>query len=257
MPILPPVVQPPYPTAEFVLNLVRTICLDAGISLSGDLLSDTANYTFTLLQSAYEYVQDEIANHGYETPKKEIILSNITAVPAAVLSPATQVYIDYANYFDGLNQKAAPVLPQDLLAPVRLWERPNGSLLRFSEMNLANDGLDSLPQYSFLRQWEWRDDKLYMIGATQALDIRLRYQAYFPALVGPNSIVKIFHGANAIAYTMAYNFSGPREGAVAQMFMTERDKSIAQIVTRIARKNQRRNIRPRPYGAMGSDRTQY
>jgi hypothetical protein len=244
----------PYPTVKQVLQLTRAFCLDAGISIDGDLLSDTSTYTYPLLQSAYENVQDELANHGYETPTKEAILLNVTAVPSAVQNPGTQVYIGYDQYFDGQNQNNAPLLPQDLLAPVRLWERPNGSILRFAEMDPANDGLDSLPQYLYLRQWEWRDDKIYLIGATQALDVRMRYKAYFPVLTKSGDVIKIFHGANAVAYDCAIKFSGPRAGEAVSYFETERDKSIKQIVTRIAQKNQRKNIRPRPYGAMGMGR---
>lgn len=251
MPAQAPQVQPPYPTAEYVLNLVRVYCLDAGISIQGDLLADNAAYTIPLLQSAYEYVQDELNNRGYETPTKEILLLNVTPVPAAALSPGTQVYIDYVNYFDGLNLNNAPVLPQDMLTPVKLWERPAGSLLRFAPMGLANDGIDSLPQYSYMRQWEWRDDKIYMPGATQAIDLRARYKAYFPVLANGQSIVKIFHGGNAVAYDCAMKFAGPRAGEAVAYFKEERDKSIQQIVTRIGRKNQRRNSRPQPYGAMG------
>src|SRR6185312_14923735 len=175
----------PYPTAEQVLRLVRVFCLDAGITIDGDLLSDTATYTIPILQAAYEYVQQELGNRGFETPTKETVLLNLTPVPAAVQGPGTQVFIDWTQYFDGENQNASPVLPQDCIVPVRLWERPNGSVLRFVPMGVANDGLDSLPQYTYLRQWEWRDDKLYMIGSTQAQDLRMRYKALLPALTGP------------------------------------------------------------------------
>lgn len=230
---------------------MRVFCLDAGISVDGDLLADTANSTFPILQSAYEYVQQELTNRGYETPTKEAILLNVTPVPAAVQGPSTQAFIGYDQYFDGQNKNNAPLLPQDLIAPLRLWERQNGSTARFTVMQMANDGLDSLPQYSFLRQWEWRDDKIYLIGSTQAEDLRIRYKSYFPALTDGNSIVRIFQGGNAIAYDAALKFSGPRAGEAAAYFSGERDAAIKQLTTRIARKNQRRNSRPQPYGAMG------
>jgi hypothetical protein len=144
---MPPVITslPPYPTAENVLQLVRTLVLDAGISIAGNLLGDNSpgvviasisesggtvtvttqqahglnvgnlvmvsnvvpagyngqfavvsvpalnqftylnpavglatgaggsvsispSQAFILLNSAYQYVQDKIANLGFETP---------------------------------------------------------------------------------------------------------------------------------------------------------------------------------------------
>jgi hypothetical protein len=240
----------PYPTAEQVLRLTRVFCLDAGISLDGDLLADTSNYTFPILQSAYEYVQQELINHGYEAPTKETILLNVAPVPSALQGPGTQVSIGHDNYFDGQQPQNAPLLPHDLITPLRLWERPAGSIQRFVEMKPALDGLDSLPQSTFLRQWEWREDRIYLIGSTQANDLRCRYKSYFPALTKAVDPVKIFQGGNAIAYDSAIKFAGPRAGEAQSYFTGERDKAIQQLVTRIARKNQRRNSRPQPYGMM-------
>ncbi len=41
------------------------------------------------------------------------------------------------------------------------------------------NGLPSIPKLQWNRQWEWRDDVLYMPGATVATDIRMRYGSYF------------------------------------------------------------------------------
>lgn len=328
MPI--PVSVPAYPTAEQVLQLTRVLALDAGISITGDLLADTApgvlisaaaqagfivtittnqahnfnigqvvnvqnvtvagynglqtvqtvpalnqfTYTlavnglgassggsvslnpsqaFILLNSAYQYVQDKIANQGYETPLGEVVLSNVTPVPASVQDPATRVYIGYDVYFDGLTnntpaQNGTPILPSTLLLPLVVKERPHGVKSRFTDMGMANDGLDLRQQLPRMGEWDWRDDKLYMIGATQALDLWMRYQAYFPDLTQPTDQVKIFHGANAVAYTLANRFSNPRGGDVSGHYVSERDEEIRQIVLRTSHKNQRKSIRKNPYG---------
>jgi len=329
MPI--PVQVPPYATAEDVLRLTRTICLDAGISITGDLLSDNApgvlisaatqagfvvtittqqahnfnigdivnvinvtvagynglqtvqtipalnqfTYTlgvaglvassggsaslapsqaFILLNSAYRFVQDKIANLGYETPISEAVLTGIPAVPVAVQDPATQVYVGYDFYFDGLNLLGpltvppSPVLPLDMLIPLVVMERFTGVKSIFRPMGMANDGLAKRMQTAFNQEWEWRGDRLYMIGATQALDLWIRYQSYFAEITQATDQVRIFHGANAIAYTMANRFSNPRGGDASGHYVAERDEEIRQIVMRSAHKNARKQVRRQPYG---------
>jgi hypothetical protein len=248
MPIILPPNQPPYPTAEYVLILARAICLDAGISAAGDLLADAGNYTFTLLQSAYEDVQDELANRGYETPKEEIVLANVTAMPSAVQDPSQRCYVGYDIYFDGENNNPQPVLPQDLLAPLVMGERPAGSGMSFMPMHPANNGLPLRQQYAYMGQWDWRGDRIYMVGAVQALDLWLRYQAYYTPLTTATSVVKIFHGGNALAYALSYAFAAPRAGEAAASFLGERDRFIAQIAKRTSQKTQHKNTRRAPYG---------
>ncbi len=77
-----------YITAEQVLNLTRSLVNDTGQSLAGNILSDAQPYTFQYLNSAYQYLQDELATNGVRTLEKETILTGIA--PAAVTDPGTQ-----------------------------------------------------------------------------------------------------------------------------------------------------------------------
>src|SRR6185437_11288095 len=88
-----------YATAEAVLNLTRSIINDAAVDLSGDIFSDDQPYTFPLLNSSYQAIQDELAVNGVRTLERETILLNIT--PAAVIDPGTQVFIYDQGYNDG------------------------------------------------------------------------------------------------------------------------------------------------------------
>lgn len=344
---MPPVITslPPYSTAEQVLQLVRTITLDAGISINGNLLGDTSpgvvitaiseaanvvtvqtqqahglvigtlvtvlnvvpagyngqfavasvpalnqftyvnptaglgagaggsvsiapSQAFILLNSAYRYVQSRIANIGMETPIEEAVLSGITAMPAAVRDPGTRVYIGYDVYFDGQqnwNQGSNPpftgLLPSDLKIPLVLKERVHGATTAgFRPMGMANDGLTLRSQLPYFGEWEWRGLRLYLIGATQTLDLWLRYEAFFPALVFPTDVIRIEQAENAIAYTLANRFSAPRMGDVGGHFTAERDDEIRQIGIRYAHKNLRKSIRRQPYGmghASGSNEYEY
>jgi len=335
---MPPVntSQPPYSTAEQILQLARTILLDASISINGNLLGDTSpgvvitaisetagvvtvqtqqahglaigslvtvlnvlpngyngqfqvasvpalnqftynnpttglaageggsvsiapSQAFVYLNSAYRYVQSKLANMGLETPIEEVILSGITPMPAAVQGPGARVYIGYDVYFDGqqnwsLNSNPLPspnfnaILPNDLKIPKVLKERVSGTSFTFRPMGMANDGLSLRSQQPFFGEWDWRGLRLYLIGATQTLDLWMRYEAFFPALVFPTDSIRIEQAENAIAYTLANRFSAPRMGDVGGHFTAERDEEIKQIGIRYAQKNQRRSTRPQPYG---------
>ncbi len=329
MPILTSL--PPYPSAEQVMQLTRVLCLDAGISITGDLLADTApgvaitaasqvgfvvtittsqahglnfgqvvnilnvgvagynglqtvqtvpalnmftyvlsvaglaassggsasldpSQGFILLQSAYEYVQAKLASQGFDTPRKEITLANITPMPAAVRDVNTRAFINYVLYFDGQNNltpafNGTPVLPSDLISPMFLQERIHGiQNAPFYPMFDARDGLPLAPQQGYMRNWDWVDDSLYLPGATQTLDIWMKYNAFFPPIQMPTDPIKIFQGGNAVAYTLANRFSAPRMGDVGGHFTAERDEEIRQIVQRFTHKNLRKDSRRGPYG---------
>jgi hypothetical protein len=220
---------------------------------SGGSANLSPSQAYILLNSAYRTVQDEIANLGYETPKKEATLVNITAMPVAVRDVNTRCFINYTEYFDGQNiltpaHDGAPVLPPDLMAPLVLKERIHQTGALFSPMDQARDGLPLRPQQPFLRVWDWIDDALYFIGSTQALDVWMKYQAFFPALNTATDQIKIFHGGEAIAYTLANRFSAPRGGEAAGHFDTEAKRAIQTIVNRSNKKQSRKDARRQPYG---------
>jgi len=234
-----------YATAEAVLNLTRSIINDAAVDLSGDIFSDDQPYTFPLLNSSYQAIQDELAVNGVRTLERETILLNIT--PAAVIDPGTQVFIYDQGYNDGATNHTSPVLPPDMIVPLRLWERWSGTTNRFVEMQACNDGLPSEPQTSYLRYWEFRDDGLYMIGATQAIDMRLRYAAYLPQLTDASSTVLIRRATNALAYLTAAQFSAARGSPLADTFRQQGMEFVEQIVEYTIREKQRQNHRRVPY----------
>ncbi len=49
--------------------------------------------------------------------------------------------------------------------------------------------------------WEWRQDGLYFVGATQDTQIRLRYQKSFPDFTDGTNVVLIRNAQEAIAYS--------------------------------------------------------
>lgn len=245
-----PVIQTtPYDTATQVLNLTRSIINDAAQSISGAILTDTAPYTMELLNAAYRDLQHELINSGVETFSKESILLNVLAINTAVSGdPSAQVYVSYTGYNDGVATYANPVLPVDMIVPLRLWERQNGTTEDFVQMDPVNDGLPSSSQTARLRLWDWRGDAIYMPGAIQANDLRLRYAAYLADLTSGSSLVMILRSKNALAYFTAAQFAAARGSPAADALRATGLEFVKQMTVRTSRKKQRGEHRRIPYG---------
>src|ERR1700733_5840060 len=179
-----------YNTAGQATSLVRSLLNDA----AGNLFTDTVLIPYA--NSAYRKVQRALGTVGSGGFRADDALLVVTAV--ANTDPSVQVSITDAT--------APPnQLPIDLLVPLKLWERPNGSGDDFVEMtDLTNHGgLPSQPQGLNLQYWEWRADGLYFLGATQDTQLRLRYEKALPAFVDGTSPVLIRDAIEPIAYFTA------------------------------------------------------
>lgn len=243
MPILP---SSAYVSVESVTQLIRAIANDMIYSQAGEILTDSANVMFPLLNDALEFFQNEVNNHGVDTFKKETVLANVTAI--AVTDPGVQVNVSDTGYFDGVTGHQQPQIPTDLLVPTFLWERQNGSTENWIEMNERPDGLPSTMQSSRLRMWEWRQDAIYMPGATQANDLRLRYTGTHASLVTVNDAL-LFRGATgAIAYKMVSVYLASKNPQAAAIAETEAKARVAQIATRSSRMKQREAVSRMSYG---------
>src|SRR5260221_7278465 len=157
---MPVVGSSAYNTAGQITSLVRSLLNDA----QGNLFTDAVLLPY--VNSAYRKVQRAMGNSGAGRFLSDDALLVVTAVTAT--DPSLQVSITDAT--------APPnQLPTDLLLPLKLWERVNGSSHDFAEMvDLArHGGFASRPQNVNLSVWEWRGDGLYFLGATQDTQIRL------------------------------------------------------------------------------------
>src|SRR5260221_4089959 len=159
---MPVVGSSAYNTAGQITSLVRSLLNDA----QGNLFTDAVLLPY--VNSAYRKVQRAMGNSGAGGFLSDDALLVVTAVTAA--DPSLQVSITDAT--------APPnQLHTDLLLPLKLWERVNGSSDDFAEMVdlTRHGGLPSRPQNVNLSVWEWRSDGIYFLGATQDAQIRLRY----------------------------------------------------------------------------------
>jgi len=247
MPVLP---STAYGTVEGIFQETRAIINDMMFSQAGEIFTDTAPFSFVDLNRAATYFENELMNHGVTTFIKETVLLNVTAI--AVLDPGQQVNISDSGYFDGSINHATPQVPTDLQAPLFLWERQHGSTENWVEMQEIPDGLPSTVQTLRLRLWEWRQDAIYMPGATQAEDIRLRYTSEYIQFASVNDVVYVRGAQSAIASYLAYVFEQSRGSTLAPEMLAMAKDFTLQIIRRNTRARQRETITRRPYGGTHS-----
>jgi hypothetical protein len=231
---MPVVGSSAYNTAGQITALVRSLLNDS----QGNLFTDTVLLPYA--NSAYRKVQRAIGNAGGGGFIQDDALLVVTAVTA--IDTSLQV---------SLSDATAPPnqLPTDLLVPVKLWERPNGSTDDFVEMvDLSqHGGLPSRAQGVTLSVWEWRADGIYFLGATLNTQIRLRYLKAYPDLTDSTSPVLVRNAQEAIAYATAALAAWSRGSPLAEKWDGAAADAIEDLVTAAVRREQQSARRRRPF----------
>jgi hypothetical protein len=233
---MPVVGSSAYNTAGQITSLVRSLLNDS----QGNLFTDTLLLPY--LNSAYRKVQRAIANVGAGGFIQDDALLVVTAV--AQQDPSLQVSITDAT--------APPnQLPTDLLVPLKIWERPNGSSDDFAEMVdlTRHGGLPSRDQDVNLSVWEWRADGLWFLGATQDTQIRLRYLAAYPDFTDSTSVVLVRNAQEALAYATAALAGWARGSPLAEKWDDAATDAIEDLVSAAVRREQQSVRRRRPYSS--------
>lgn len=255
MPIIPPILTAPYDIVDAVLNVARVRINDAIASINGDILTDTQPFTQVMTNIAWRKLQEYLANLGYTRSKQEVILSGIP--PVTDFDPATQVSLSWSGYYNGSGYQIppdAPALPQDMILPLRLWERSSAGAWSFCPMSQALDGLPAQQKFPANGFWEWREDAIYMPGSTITEDIRMRYAAFLPDFADQGPVpwyqqpVPIMRCMDPLAYYIAAEAAAPRADLDAETFASKGQETAKLIFNREVQQKQRVTATRRPYG---------
>ena len=233
---MPVVGSSAYNTAGQITSLVRSLLNDA----QGNLFTDAVLLPY--LNSAYRKVQRTLGNTGGGGFIQDDVLLVVAGVSAADAS--LQVCVSDAT--------APPnQLPTDLLVPMKLWERPNGSTDDFVEMVdlTRHGGLPSRVQDTTLSVWEWRADGLWFVGATQDTQIRVRYLKAYPDLADVTSPVLVRNAQEALAYATAGLAGWARGSPLAEKWDDAAEDAIEDLVSAAVKREQQSARRRRPYSA--------
>ena len=233
---MPVVGSTAYNTAGQITSLARSLLNDA----AGNLFTDAVLLPY--VNSAYRKAQRSLAN----TQSGSFLSDDVLLVVSAVVQVDASAQVSITDGTAPPNQ-----LPADLLVPVKLWERPNGTTDDFAEMTdlTGHDGLPSQPQGTMLNYWEWRADGLYFLGATQDTQIRLRYQKSYPDLIDATSPVLIRHSQEALAFAAAAMAGAARGAPQAERWDAAAGDALEDLIARATQREQQTGRRRRPYSS--------
>lgn len=240
----------PYDTVNTILNVVKTR-LNALAKPQADITITNQPFMQQCFNTAWRKFQAFLANLGYIKFTKETELDNLA--PKTSQDPAVQVSLDWSGYNNGTVLDTTLVLPQDLILPIVLWERPTGQNALFNPMNQWLDGLPSIAPVPFNRIWEWRGDTIYMPGALTALDMRIRYANYIadfvettaPALQWYEQTVPIVRAQDSLSLFVCAEIAASRPDLEMDTaaFTQAAENAARLIYNRDVRQKQRVNVR--------------
>lgn len=217
-------------------------------TLARALLNDAVGNTYTdqfllpFAQMSYRRINKKLGN----IQSSAYIKDNVQLIVPAVAAADASVQVSVTDATPPPNQ-----LPTDLLVPLNVWERMNGSTDDFQEMTDMTDqgGLPSQPQGDQLVFWEWRQDGLYFIGATQDTQIRLRYQAIPADVTSPLASVLLRDGQNTMALLTAGLAGLSRGSPLAANYKTAGEDALEAMADSVVMQMQKQVRRRRPYSS--------
>jgi hypothetical protein len=264
-------------TSATTLNLVSSAGVQGAVAYSavlptGDIFADSQAYVLPTVNLAWRKLQQKLDHASHPRTRNETVLYSLPVVGS--VDPAVQQWINWANFFDGVNlwSPAAPppnghcpVLPADFMSPNELWERQSVGVgvvnpLGFKEMNPTVGRLPARVKGSWNGLWDWREDAIYFIGAILSLDVRISYRAFLPDIAVSTSFattpIPIMRCADALAYYAAAIFVEPRGATQAAAdFFAKGDAAVDVINNRQGKLLQYANVRRRAvYTSTGMNR---
>jgi hypothetical protein len=214
------------------------------LSLARALLNDTAGAVFTdtllmpLLNSAYRGLQRELAENGVSVLVEQQDL-NLATDPVSGITPME------------ISDVSSPQLPTDCMVPHMLWERatPNTTDVFIPMEKFTSGGsMLNLQPSTYLRLWEWREDKVNLIGATQSITVRIRYEKVLPLLTLGADPVQIRSATDPLAFATAALAARSRGArALAQDLLGTAQMATENLIERYVRPEQTKGRRRMPY----------
>jgi len=230
MPVVPTTA---YAQAEDALALARALVNDTAASIFTDAL------LMPLLNSAYRGLQRELAQNGVS------VLAEQQDISLAVNGTTGVTNTE-------LSDVSSPQLPTDCLMPHMLWERATSNTADvFVPMEKFTSGgsMLNLQPSTYLRLWEWREDRINLVGATQAITVRLRYEKILPQLTLGADPVQIRSASDPLGYATAALAARSRGArALAADLLGAAQMATEKLIQRYIRPEQIKGRRRKPYG---------
>jgi hypothetical protein len=251
MPIFPPLAASVLDTVYSVLAAAKVRLNDSLPTLQpvgGQILGNGSPFSQQITNNAWRKMLEYLASLGFTALKQEVILYSLPAV--ATTDPAIPCWIDWFNFNDGANLYPAPVLPADLIIPLKLWERPSGQNAPFpaQPMELFMDGLPGRPKQIWNGMWEWRANAIYFPGTLQVVDFRLLYARYLGDFVDSGNEqwferrVPVPRCQDAFSLYICAEIANTREDMDADVWTAKAESAARLLCNREVAMKQRGNI---------------
>ena len=202
------------------------------------MLYPNAPGVMPLLNSGYRGLQRELAENGVSVLAEQQDL-DLATDPTSGVTPTE------------ISDVSSPQLPTDCMAPHMLWERATASTTDvFVPMEKFTSGgsMLNLQPSTYLRLWEWREDKINLIGATQGITVRIRYEKILPELTLGTDPVQIRASTDPLAFATAALAARSRGArALAQDLMGAAQMATENLIDRYVRPEQVKGRRRMPY----------
>lgn len=140
-------------------------------------LNDSGSELFTnsvlipFAKRAYDELQNKLALNGHQIGEE---------VSATIDVPA--------------NTLIMPSLPSDLIEPIKLYERADGSVLENDWVLMTKERILEIgdPQNT-LAVWDWRENEIKFRGCTTAREVKLIYAKFQASIVDPNTSLPVIN----------------------------------------------------------------
>lgn len=178
----------PYPSLAGIITEARVQSNDAIQSIGGNTLTDAADFTPFYVNRAWQMFQQDLVSFGYVRFRIPNLILTLSAVASE--DAALEAFLNWYGYFDGVNTDSDVVLPQNLIKPIKLAERPTSdapNVNAFIDMDGPEQGvtrIPSIPKQQWNGIWVWNGDAIWMPGALAQTDLRIDYAAYLPDFTG-------------------------------------------------------------------------
>lgn len=179
-------------------NLTAAQVMDRSASLQNDTAKTTYTYVAQLpyLNMAFDELQEAFELNN-------IPVTNQTATPTPITIP---IGTNVINPTDGPGVLTPPNYPADLVEIQGLYERLAGSTEPFVPMHQREflpHAIDDLPTEA-LQYWIWQDQRIKMIGALTAREIKIDYiKAIFPGEIFASTIIGVINARSFLYYRTA------------------------------------------------------
>jgi hypothetical protein len=242
------------PSLQDICDLFRSVINDTFSDGAGQIATDNAPFMKPFLNSAIRDLYSDLRIVGdMKVVKDNFLINNIPAIAAG--NPETQVALTYYGYFNGVSWNPNLLLPPDLMWVNRVWQRPSNTGAVFCPMEVAPDGLCGVYQGQGMDRYEVRGkNEIWMNGALLNTDIRLRYVAVFPDIIGDEidfdtTYVPIQDCTNAVAFKMVAYYAqrlSPDQFSLAE---SQAQKFTKKLITESVLNSQTKEFERQPFGS--------